>query len=76
MIHIPYRILALCAGLLCSPAAMGTELLGKMEITNYVWQNDVSGLPKSAAGSSMRSRDMLSYQWPRFVIGTVIRRQS
>jgi len=36
-----------------------TELLGKMGITNYGWQEDTSGLPKSAAGSSMRSRDML-----------------
>ncbi len=38
-----------------------TEVLGKMGITNYGWQNDVSGLPKSAAGSSMRSRDMLKW---------------
>lgn len=38
-----------------------TELLGKMGITSYVWQEDVSGLPKSAAGSSMRSRDMLKW---------------
>jgi len=37
------------------------ELLGKMGITNYGWQDDVSGLPKSAAGSSMRSRDMLKW---------------
>jgi CubicO group peptidase (beta-lactamase class C family) len=37
------------------------ELLGKMGITNYGWQEDVSGLPKSAAGSSMRSRDMLKW---------------
>lgn len=38
-----------------------TELLGKMGITNYHWDPDVSGLPKSAAGSSMRSRDMLKW---------------
>ena len=38
-----------------------TELLGKLGITNYGWQDDVSGLPKSAAGSSMRSRDMLKF---------------
>jgi CubicO group peptidase (beta-lactamase class C family) len=38
-----------------------TELLGKMGITNFSWQDDVSGLPKSAAGSSMRSRDMLKW---------------
>jgi len=37
------------------------ELLAKMGITNYAWQDDVSGLPKSAAGSSMRSRDMLKW---------------
>jgi len=43
-----------------------TELLGKMDITNYGWQDDVSGLPKSAAGSSMRSRDML--KWGLMVI--------
>jgi CubicO group peptidase (beta-lactamase class C family) len=38
-----------------------TELLEKLGITNYAWQDDVSGLPKSAAGSSMRSRDMLKW---------------
>ena len=37
------------------------ELLAKLGITNFAWQNDVSGLPKSAAGSSMRSRDMLKW---------------
>ena len=36
-----------------------TELFEKTGITNYGWQNDISGLPKSAAGSSIRSRDML-----------------
>ena len=35
------------------------ELLGKMGIANYAWQSDLSGLPKSAAGSSIRSRDMM-----------------
>jgi CubicO group peptidase (beta-lactamase class C family)/dienelactone hydrolase len=38
-----------------------TELLGKMGIANFAWQDDVSGLPKSAAGSSMRSRDMIKW---------------
>lgn len=38
-----------------------TELLGKMGIKNYSWQDDVSGLPKSAAGSSMCSRDMIKW---------------
>lgn len=37
------------------------ELLAKMGITNFAWQDDVSGLAKSAAGSSMRSRDMLKW---------------
>lgn len=37
------------------------ELLGIMGITNFAWQDDVSGLPKSAAGSSMRSRDMIKW---------------
>jgi CubicO group peptidase (beta-lactamase class C family) len=37
------------------------ELLGKLGIVNYHWDADVSGLPKSAAGSSMRSRDMLKW---------------
>ncbi len=35
------------------------ELLKPMGITNYHWQDDLSGLPKAAAGSSLRSRDML-----------------
>ena len=38
-----------------------TKLLGKVGITNFGWQDDVSGLPKSAAGSSMRSRDMIKW---------------
>ena len=42
-------------------AFIETELLGKMGITNFAWQDDVSGLPKSAAGSSMRSRDMIKW---------------
>jgi CubicO group peptidase (beta-lactamase class C family) len=40
-------------------AFIRSELLGKMGITNYGWQKDLSGLPKSAAGCSIRSRDML-----------------
>ncbi|MDC0273721.1 MAG: serine hydrolase [Planctomycetaceae bacterium] len=40
---------------------IASELLGKMGITSFAWQNDVSGLPKSAAGSSLRSRDMLKW---------------
>jgi len=35
------------------------ELFAPLGITNYHWQADLSGLPKSAAGSSLRSRDML-----------------
>ena len=37
------------------------ELLPPMGIANFGWQDDVSGLPKSAAGSSMRSRGMLKW---------------
>lgn len=37
------------------------ELLRRMGIRNFAWQDDVSGLPKSAAGSSMRSRDMIKW---------------
>ena len=37
------------------------ELLGKMGITNFAWENDVSGLPKAAAGCGLRSRDMLKW---------------
>ena len=37
------------------------ELLGPLGISNFGWQDDVSGLPKSAAGSSMRSRDMVKF---------------
>ena len=35
------------------------EVLGRLGISNYAWQPDLSGLPKAAAGSSLRSRDML-----------------
>lgn len=35
------------------------ELLKPMGIENYRWQDDLSGLPKSAAGSSVLSRDMI-----------------
>lgn len=35
------------------------QLLKPMGITNYGWQEDLSGLPKSAAGSSILSRDMI-----------------
>ena len=35
------------------------EFLGKMGVTNFVWENDVSGLPKAAAGCGLCSRDML-----------------
>ena len=37
------------------------EVLGKMGINTYGWQTDISGLPKSAAGSSMKSRDMIKW---------------
>lgn len=37
------------------------ELLKPMGISSFSWQDDVSGLPKSAAGSSMRSRDMIKW---------------
>ena len=32
-----------------------------MGITNFAWENDVSGLPKSAAGAGLLSRDMLKW---------------
>jgi sialate O-acetylesterase len=35
------------------------ELWSRMGVSSYRWQDDISGLPKSAAGSSIRSRDML-----------------
>jgi len=38
------------------------ELFGKMGITNYNWETDkVSGLPKSAAGAGVLSRDMVKW---------------
>ena len=42
------------------------ELLQKLHITRYEWSNDISGLPKSAAGSSMCSRDMM--KWGHLVL--------
>ncbi|TWT84743.1 Choline-sulfatase [Planctomycetes bacterium CA13] len=35
------------------------EIFDRLGISDYTWQLDVSGLPKAAAGSSLRSRDML-----------------
>ena len=35
------------------------QLLKPMGIVNYGWQEDLSGFPKSAAGSSVLSRDMI-----------------
>lgn len=35
------------------------EVWGRLGVTSYHWQPDISGLPKAAAGSSVRSRDML-----------------
>ena len=37
------------------------QLLSPLGISNYGWQDDVSGLPKSAAGSSIRARDMIKF---------------
>ena len=37
------------------------ELLEKLNISEFQWPDDVNGLPKSAAGSSMRSRDMMKW---------------
>ena len=37
------------------------ELLARLGVSKFGWQDDVSGLPKSAAGSSMRSRDMIKW---------------
>lgn len=38
-----------------------TELLDKMGITNYAWQDDVTGLPEAGWRVSMTSRDMLKW---------------
>ena len=37
------------------------ELLKKLNISEFQWPEDINGLPKSAAGSSMRSRDMMKW---------------
>ncbi len=37
------------------------ELLEKLKILQFHWPDDINGLPKSAAGSSMRSRDMMKW---------------
>ena len=42
-------------------AFIKNELLTPMGITQYHWDTAVSGLPKSAAGSSMCSRDMVKF---------------
>lgn len=38
-----------------------TEILGKLGITNYSWDNHVSGLPQAGWMVSMTSRDMLKW---------------
>ena len=42
-------------------AFLKKELLQKLNVSQFHWPEDVSGLPKSAAGSSMRSRDMMKW---------------
>ena len=42
-------------------AFLKKELLQKLNISQFHWPEDISGLPKSAAGSSMRSRDMMKW---------------
>ena len=37
------------------------ELLEKLSISEFQWPDDISGLPKSAAGSGMCSRDMIKW---------------
>lgn len=38
-----------------------TELLDKIGIANYGWQQDASGLPRGPSGASMTSRNMLKW---------------
>ncbi|MEI6713764.1 MAG: serine hydrolase [Verrucomicrobiota bacterium] len=42
-------------------AFIANELLAPLAITQYHWETGVSGLPKSAAGSSILSRDMVKF---------------
>ncbi len=42
-------------------AFIKNELLGRMGITQYHWEHAISGLPKSSAGSSILSRDMVKF---------------
>lgn len=42
-------------------AFIQNELLKPMSVTQYHWEAGVSGLPKSAAGSSILSRDMVKF---------------
>ena len=42
-------------------AFLKKELLQKLNVSQFHWPEDISGLPKSAAGSSMRSRDMVKW---------------
>ena len=37
------------------------ELLNKLDITNYIWRTDISGIPRSGNRTSMTSRDMLKW---------------
>ena len=40
---------------------ISSEVLGQLGISSFGWQSDLSGLPKAAAGSSLRSRDMVKW---------------
>ena len=42
-------------------AFIKAELLDRMGITQYQWESAISGLPKSAAGSAILSRDMMKF---------------
>ncbi len=45
---------------------INNELLDKLGINNYRWENDLSGLPKGESGANMTPRDMI--KWGTLVI--------
>lgn len=59
--HNPMLVMAVIDAVVPGTAQdfIKTEILDKLGITNYLWQDHISGLPEAGSRASMTSRDML-----------------